>query len=89
MMFEYGNGWSGWDLVGMGLVMLVIVGVVAWVFYLVVIDESRRRAHGQIAETKEILDQRLAKGEIEDDEYRRMRELLDEGNREPVAGRQS
>ena len=73
----------------MFLMMLAILGAVTWLVYLAVTDGPRRRAHGQITETKEILDHRLAKGDIDDDEYRRMRELLEDKNRVPVGARRS
>ncbi len=88
-MFEYGSGWSGWGLVGMWLMALVFWSFIASVLYLAVTSGSRRLAHDQGAGAWGILEERLAKGGIDDDGYRQVREFLEDENRVPVGGRRS
>jgi putative membrane protein len=70
-MWEGHMGWAWW---WMGVGMLVFWGVVAWVAVTLVRqgDKEARVARG----AREILDERYARGEIEDDEYRRRSELI-------------
>lgn len=85
MMFEYGGSWSGWGLALMWLAMVAFWGVIIWAVYLVVAGTSRYRTGGEIDNPPLILDRRLAKGEIDEDQYRRMRDLLDP-NRQVLSG---
>jgi putative membrane protein len=81
MMFWYGNGMSGWGYVLMSVSMvlfwaLVIAGVVALVRYL-----SRSSQHtpdpGAARPTpQQVLAERYARGDIDDEEYRRRLETL-------------
>jgi putative membrane protein len=75
MMFWYGNGMSGWGYALMTVSMvlfwgLVILGVVVLVRYL------SRSAHGASAvgarrpKPEEVLAERFARGEIDEQEYR-------------------
>jgi len=77
MMFWYGDGWSWWQPALMWGGMLVFWGLVIWGVYALVTAARRpaRAASGESAVS--ILDQRLARGEIDADEYRRVRVLLD------------
>jgi putative membrane protein len=70
-MWEGHMGWAWW---WMGVGMLVFWGLVAWVAVTLVRqgDNEPRVARG----AREILDERYARGEIEDDEYRRRSELI-------------
>ncbi|MFI4971064.1 MAG: hypothetical protein ACHP7H_00170 [Hyphomicrobiales bacterium] len=86
MMFEYGGNWSGWDLALMWVGMLAFWGVIIWVAYLVVAGPSRQRPKGEIHNPQLILENRLAKGEIDEDEYRRLRDVLVSDGRELVVG---
>ena len=92
MMFDYGSGWSGWDLAGTWILMLLFWGVVVWAVVAVVAvvtSGSRRHAIDRSVESRKILDRRLATGEINDDEYRQVRELLEGGNRQTVGAPRS
>ena len=72
MMFWYGNGMSGWGYVLMTVGMLlfwglVILGVVVVVRYL---------AGGRHRSADEVLAERLARGEIDEPEYRSRKAAL-------------
>ena len=75
--YDHMDGWSGWMWFGGLLWLLIIVSVVAVVAWLVV------RTAGPASGTKDssdsarrILAERFARGEIDEDEYIRRRELL-------------
>lgn len=72
MMWEWHSGWAWF---WMGALMLVFWGLVAWVVVTLVRPADRPRG-GSGREAQEILDERYARGEIEDDEYRRRSELI-------------
>jgi putative membrane protein len=71
MMSFYGFG--GWGFVVMVLVWLVIVGLAIWVLS-VLFPRTGTRARGPTA--RDILDERLARGEISREEYEQMRHDL-------------
>ena len=67
----------GWAMMGMGcLVMLVIVGLVVWAV-IQTTSSSSRRDNDPTASAKRILADRFARGEIDDEEYRRRSDELD------------
>ena len=70
-MWEWHSGWAWW---WMGVAMLVFWGLVAWVLVTLVRkgDSGAPRARA----ARDILDERYARGEIEDDEYRRRSEAI-------------
>lgn len=72
MMWEWHSGWAWF---WMGALMLVFWGLVAWVAVTFLRQADRPRG-GNGRDAQEILDERYAKGEIEDDEYRRRSELI-------------
>jgi putative membrane protein len=77
MMWWYGPGMTGWGygLMTVSMVLfwaLVIFGVVALVRYL----SRNDRGSGAPATPKELLAERFARGEIDEDEYRRRLEVL-------------
>jgi putative membrane protein len=77
MMFWYGGHWVFWQAVWMWVVMVAFGGLVIWLVYTFVvaaIHDSRRYGPGDSA--KAILDERLARGEIDAEEYRRLRDLM-------------
>lgn len=76
MHWYYGNGMGWMGYLVMGLVMTVLwAGVAATVIMLV-----RRQAHGVHGDSAErILAERLAKGDIDSDEYNRLRQVLRSG----------
>ena len=81
MMFEYGNNWSPWQAALMWVGMIAFWGLVIWGVYALATgvnrnsgDDQRDRDRGSRA--RHILDQRLAKGEIDADEFRQLRDLI-------------
>lgn len=81
MMFWYGSHWMFWQAALMWVAVLVFWGLVFWAVYALVTSARRSgdRDHGASREDdpRRILDQRLARGEIDEDEYRHLRELID------------
>ncbi len=77
-MWYWGGGvaWWGWLLGAIGTV--VFWGLVIWaIWYLVTAFTTRRSEPGpRGADPKRILDERLARGEIDAEEYVRLRDLM-------------
>jgi putative membrane protein len=71
MMHWYGTGWSWWAASLMWVGMIAFWALVIWVVYAVVTSESRRGDARPADEARRILDARLARGEIDPEEYRR------------------
>ena len=91
MMFEYGNNWPLWQVALMWVGMIVFWGLLILGVYTLATGATRKAAPDQLdrsgdggGEARRLLDQRLAKGEIDADEYRRVRDLIAEGDRGPV-----
>jgi putative membrane protein len=76
MMFP---GMGGWMMAASGFLLLLIVGLA--VVAVVAVLRPGRAAAGSISRpsAKELLDQRYARGEIDDDEYYRRLSVLDSG----------
>ncbi len=67
---------DGWGWVMMAFVLLLIVGLVAVLIYALTRD-SRGSSHARRESSAiDVLDHRFARGEIDDEEYRKRRELL-------------
>jgi putative membrane protein len=89
MMWGYNPGWGGWLMMSIGMVvMLVLLGILVWA--LVRWVNSRSPLPGDRAplmpsgpSALEILQQRYARGEIDDATYERMRERLQESAAPP------
>jgi putative membrane protein len=79
MMLWYGGHWAFWQASLMWLGMIVFWGLLAWVIYALVTAATRRPPRGDHdgGYARRILDQRLARGEIDEAEYRRLRDLID------------
>jgi putative membrane protein len=81
MMFGYG-GWAWWQAGLMWLAMIAFLALLIWVVYALVTGITRQpdqagRDAPEPSSAWRILDERLARGEIDADEYRRLREVLD------------
>ena len=86
MMFWYdghGGGWVWWQAGLMWLVMIIFWALVIWAVYAVFTSIGRRGrepdsgGQQQPGGARRILDERLARGEIDAEEYRRLRDILD------------
>lgn len=69
-MWEWHSGWAWW---WMGVAMLVFWGLVAWVVVMLAREGDKQ---SPATGAREILDERYARGEIDDNEYRRRSELI-------------
>ena len=59
----------------------------AWVGYVFITSgPPRTRSRDDGADARHILDQRLARGEIDAEEYQRLRDLIDSGGHHPRGG---
>ncbi len=78
-MFWYGGQW-GWWQGALGLVvMLAFWGLVAWGIYAVARGARGPQRPVGRPDALSILDERLARGEIDQDQYRQARELIRTG----------
>ena len=78
MMYWGSNGveWWGWLLMSLG--MVAFWGLVIWAVWAFATGMARRPEGGSGAgDPKRILDARLARGEIDPEEYRHLRELTE------------
>jgi putative membrane protein len=79
MMFWYGSHVAFWQLCVMWLGMIAFWALVAWAVYALVRGATRGSGGptGQPpTDARHILDARLARGEIEVDEYQRLRDAM-------------
>lgn len=77
MMWYWGGGvhWWGWLLGFLGMIAFWALAICAiWYFVTAVVRRPEPPAHH--GDPKRILDERLARGEIDAEEYRRLRELM-------------
>jgi putative membrane protein len=76
MMF-YGNGdWSFWEVALMAVAMIAFWGLLIWGAYAVITGAKRPTNELGGDPARRILDERFAKGDINEEEYTRRRELL-------------
>ena len=81
-MMRYGDGgigWGGWFV--MAAMMVVFWGAIAWVIVTLIRHGNpgpQRPAESAPSEPLRILEERFARGEIDDEEYRRRRAVLRE-----------
>lgn len=93
MMFWGGGGWAFWQVAVMWIVMIGFWALLIWGIWALISHASRGqggqhrddepRRDGQQA--RQILDERLARGDIDAEEYHRLRDVL-EGHRTAGAG---
>lgn len=75
----YGDDWTFWQVTVMWVFMVAFWGVLIGAVYLLV-TRSMRGSGEERDDPRRTLDRRLARGEIDADEYRRLRELLETGD---------
>jgi uncharacterized membrane protein len=79
MMFGYGVGWPFW---GVGLMwpgMIAFWGLLFWGIYVLVTSAARKPDRKSDAAAARILDERLARGEIDAAEYRFLKDVMAAG----------
>jgi putative membrane protein len=77
MMFWYGSHLMFWQATLMWIGMIAFWGLVIWAIYALVTSTSRRSGgDNQGSDARRILDERLARGEIDAAEYHRLRDLI-------------
>ena len=85
MMLGYGNGWPVWEGTLMWIGMLAFLGVLIWAGYALIGSTTRKPGepdHG--GDLRRILDERLARGEIDTAEYQRLSDLIAHGGQAPT-----
>ncbi len=84
MMFWYGGGWAWWQAGLMWVVMIAFWVLLVWAIYALVAGVIRRGGEPEDGDARRILDERLARGEIDAEQYQRLREVLDGGRGHPA-----
>ena len=92
MMFEYGNNWGFWQVALIWVGMIAFWGLLIWAVYALATSSAGSARSDKLGRNRDggndaghILDQRLAKGEINADEYHRLRDLIRNDDPVPVA----
>jgi putative membrane protein len=87
MMFWYDGGWAWWQAGLMWVGMLAFWGLLIWAVYALITNLTRKTSPGHGGgDARAILDQRLARGEIDAEEYHRLRDLIGTGTRHAASG---
>lgn len=89
MMFWYGGHWAFWQAGLMWIGMIVFWGLLIWGIYALIkaanrrpSEDERRPAEDQRrGDARHILDERLARGDIDADEYHRLRDMISSNGR--------
>jgi putative membrane protein len=81
-MMWYSSGgmeWWGWMLGALG--MVAFWGLIIWAVWYFVTGQNRRpQDSGSPGDARRILDERLARGEIDPEEYQHLRDLISGGH---------
>lgn len=86
MMFWYGAHWAFWQAGLMWAGMLVFWGLLIGGAYILITAAIRRPDRDdRDGGARSILDDRLARGEIDAEEYERLRELITDRDHQPPA----
>ena len=89
MMFGYGSGWPAWGIALMWIGMLAFLVFLIWAVYALITSTSRRPGRDrdtQPGSALGILDERLALGEIDIEEYKRLQDLIGSGRSDSPSG---
>ncbi len=86
VMIGYGGGWPVWEAALMWIGMIAFLGVLVWAGYALIASATRKPggAEGHGGDPRRILDERLARGEIDPGEYQRLRDLIAPGGQAPA-----
>ncbi len=85
MMFWYGGHWAFWEVGLMWAGMITFWGLLIWAVYALITTAARKLGQEHRDEdARRILDERLARGEIDAEEYRRLRDLIGPDRRAPA-----
>jgi uncharacterized membrane protein len=88
MMFGHGGHWAIWQLGFMGIVMIAVLGLLVLAAYVLMRNANRGSNHEEREDhPRRTLCQRLADGEIDGDEYKRLCDLMADQDRASVGGR--
>lgn len=80
MMWWFGGNWMWWQATLGWVGTIVILGLLIWGISALVRSAARRPETGEHgSDAGRILDERLARGEIDADEYRRLRDVMRSG----------
>ena len=81
MMSGHGAGWPAWGTGLMWIGMIAVLAFLVWAAYALIARANRGPGHDPgTADTRGVLDQRLARGEIDAAEYQRLRSLIGPGD---------
>ena len=90
MMFGYGSGWPAWEIALMWIGMLAFLAFLIWAAYALITSTTRRLPgpdpDPQPGKAARILDERLARGEIDAEKYQPLRDLITPGSHDSPAG---
>lgn len=89
MMFGYGSSWPFWEVALMWVGIIAFWGLLIWAVYALVVSATRKPGRDrdpQPGSALGILDERLARGEIDAEEYRRLRDLIGSGRSDSPSG---
>jgi putative membrane protein len=73
---EVGHWFFGHGIIGSGLTLIVLCGLIVLTYRLFRSNDTKPPASRDTRDSLLILEQRLAKGEISEEEYRRIRTIL-------------
>ena len=93
MMFWYGGGWAFWQVALMWFAMIAFWGLLIWGVWALITGATRRPGGQELGDgnssdgnARRILDERLARGEIDTAEYQRLRDVIAAGGDRQEAG---
>ncbi len=76
MMHWYGTGWSWWAATLMWVGMIAFWALIIGLVFALATGGSRGREGEPTDRARRILDERLARGAIDSEEYRRLRDVM-------------
>jgi putative membrane protein len=77
MMFWSGSHWVFWQVALMWVGMIAFWVLIIWAVFALIANTTQKPEQGHRGDdARRILDQRLAKGEIDAEKYGRLRELI-------------